>query len=129
MVMTASNDKSSSKRHAAASFGRVVDDVQRLGENIADAAASGRDDVSSDLRRLSADVARLRDTVADIAKTMAAEVGDAATGLGEDVTSAAMDQAKTLLSEAEAVARRNPLGVVFGAFGIGILIGLMKGRH
>ena len=127
--MTASSDKSSTKRHAAASFGRVVDDVQRLSENIADAAASGRDDVSSDLRRISADVVRLRDTVAEIAKTMASEVGDAATGLGEDVTSAAKDQAKTLLSEAEAVARRNPWGVVIGALGIGILIGLVKGRR
>ncbi|MGZ9143809.1 MAG: hypothetical protein ACXW4O_15885 [Candidatus Binatia bacterium] len=127
--MTASNDKSSSKRHAEASIGRLVDDVQRVSENIANAAASGRDDVSADLRRLSADVARLRDTVADIAKTMAAEVGDAATGIGEDVSSAAKDQAKTLLSEAEAVARRNPLGVVIGALGIGILIGLLKGRR
>ena len=129
MVTTASNDKRSSQRHAAASFGRVVEDVQRLSENIAEVAASGRDDVSSDLRRLSADVTRLRDTVADIAKTMAAEVGDAATGLGEDVTSAAKDQAKTFLSEAEAIARRNPLGVVIGALGIGILIGLIKGRR
>ena len=60
---------------------------------------------------------------------MAVEVGDAATGLGEDVTSAAKDQAKTLLSEAEAVARRNPLGVVIGALGIGILIGLAKGSR
>ena len=127
--MTASNDKSSSKRHAAASFGSVVDDVQQLSENIADAAASGRDDVSADLRRLSADVARLRNTVAEIAKTMAVEVGDAASSIGEDAASAAKDQAKTLLSEAEAVARRNPLAVVIGAFGIGILIGLMKGRH
>lgn len=110
-------------------MGRLVEDVQKVSENIADAATSGRDDISADLRRLSADVARLRDTVADIAKTMAAEVGDAATGIGENVSSAAKDQAKTLLSEAEAVARHNPLGVVIGAFGIGILIGLMKGRH
>lgn len=110
-------------------MGRLVEDVQKVSEKIADAAASGRDDVSADLRRLSADVARLRDTVADIAKTMAVEVGDAATGFGADVSSAAKGQANTLLSEAEAVARRNPLGVVVGAFGIGILIGLMKGRH
>jgi hypothetical protein len=58
-----------------------------------------------------------------------AEVGEAATGIGGDVASAAKDQANTLLSEFEAVARRNPLGVVFGAFGIGMLIGIMKGRR
>ena len=33
------------------------------------------------------------------------------------------------VSEAEAIARRNPLGVVIGALGIGILIGLVKGRR
>lgn len=128
-MMTASSEKSASKRHAEASIGRLVDDVQRVSEKISDAAASGRDDVSEDLRRLSADVAKLRDTVADIAKTMAVDVGDAATGFGADFSSAAKEQAKTLLSEAEAVARRNPLGVVLGAFGIGVLIGFMKGRH
>lgn len=125
-MMTASNK---SKRHAAASFGRVVDDLQRVSENIADAAASGRDDISVDLHRLSADIAKLRDTIAEVAKTMAAEVGDAASSLGEDATSAAKDQAETLLSEAEAIARRNPLAVVIGALGIGILIGLVKGRR
>jgi len=117
------------RRQAEAAIGRIGDDVQRATENVADAAASGRDDISADLRRLSADVARLRDTVADIAKTMAVEVGEAATDIGAEVKSAAKGQAKTLLSEAEAVARHNPLGVVMGAFGIGILIGLMKGRH
>jgi hypothetical protein len=60
---------------------------------------------------------------------MAAEVGEAATDIGEDIASAAKDQAKTLLSEVEAVARRNPLGVLIGAFGIGLLIGMMKGRR
>ena len=51
------------------------------------------------------------------------------TGIGEDVASAAKDQANTLLSEFEASARRHPLGVVIGAFGIGLAIGLIKGRH
>ena len=60
---------------------------------------------------------------------MSAAVGEAATGIGEDITSSAKDQANSLLSEFEAVARRNPLGVVIGAFGICILIGLMKVRR
>ena len=34
-----------------------------------------------------------------------------------------------MLAEFEAIARRNPLGVVIGAFGIGVFIGLTKGRH
>ena len=60
---------------------------------------------------------------------MTAEVGEAATGIGGDVASAAKDQANTLLSEFETIARRNPLGVVIGAFGIGMLLGIMKGRR
>jgi len=34
-----------------------------------------------------------------------------------------------MLAELEAATRRNPLGVVIGAVGIGMLIGLMKGRR
>ena len=130
--MTVADDKGpagSSKRHAESATGRIGDDVQRAKENISDAAATARDDIAVNLRRLSADVISLKDTVAELAKTVTAEVGEAATGIGGDVASAAKDQANTLLSEFEAVARRNPLGVVIGAFGIGMLIGIMKGRR
>jgi hypothetical protein len=130
--MVAADDEGpvgSGKRRAEAAAGRIGDDVQRAKENIADAAASARDDIAADLRRVSADVARLKDTVSELAKTVTAEVGEAATGIGEDIASAAKNQANSLLSEFEAVARRNPLGVVIGAFGIGLLIGLVKGRR
>jgi hypothetical protein len=109
--------------------GRIGDDVQRARENISEAAASARDDIAAELRRLSADVGSLKDTVAELAKIVTAEVGEAATDIGEDIASTAKAQANTLLSEFEAVARRNPLGVVIGAFGIGLLIGLVKGRR
>ena len=102
---------------------------QRVKENVSEAAASARDDIAADLRRLSADVVSLKDTVAELAKSVTTEVGGAATGIGEDIASAAKDKANTLLSEFEAAARRNPLGVVIGAVGIGMLIGLMKGRR
>jgi BMFP domain-containing protein YqiC len=130
--MTVADDKGpagSSKRDAKTATGPISDDVQRAKENISDAAATAGDDIAVNLRRLSADVISLKDTVAGLAKTVTAEVGEAATGIGRDVASAAKDQANTLLSEFEAVARRNPLAVVFGAFGIGMLIGIMKGRH
>ena len=103
--------------------------MQRAKDNISEAAASARDDIAADLRRLSADVTSLKDTVAKLAKTTTAEVGGAATGIGEGIASAAKDQANTMLAEFEAIARRNPLGVVIGAFGIGVFIGLIKGRH
>ena len=130
--MTVANDKSaagSGKQHTESATGRIGDDVQRAKENISEAATSARDDIAVDLRRLSADVISLKDTVAELAKTVTAEVGEAATGIGEDIASAAKDKANNLLSEFEAAARRNPLGVVIGALGIGMVIGLMKGRR
>jgi hypothetical protein len=119
----------SSKRHAETAAGRIGDDVQRAKEAVSGSVASGRDDIAADLRRLSDDVAGLRDTVAGLAKTVAADVGAAAADIGGDIASTAKDQASSLLSEFEAVARRNPLGVVIGAFGLGLLMGLARGRH
>ena len=130
--MTVADDKGPAgpgKRQTESATGRIGDDVQRAKDNISDATASARDDIAADLRRLNADVVSLKDTVAELAKTVTAEVGGAATGIGEDIASAAKDKANTLLSEFEAAARRNPLGVVIGAFGIGMFIGLMKGRR
>lgn len=130
--MTAADDKGPAgpgKRQTESTTDRIGEDVQRAKDNISDATASARDDIAADLRRLSADVVSLKDTVAELAKTVTAEVGGAATGIGEDIASAAKDKANTLLSEFEAAARRNPLGVVIGAFGIGMFIGLMKGRR
>ena len=130
--MTAADDKGPAgpgKRQTESTTGRIGEDVQRAKDNISDATASARDDIAADLRRLSADVVSLKDTVAELAKTVTAEVGGAATDIGEDIASAAKDKANTLLSEFEAAARRNPFGVVIGAFGIGMFIGLMKGRR
>ena len=125
-VVEAMAPAGSSKQHAKSATSRVGDDVQRA-KNISEAGASARDDIAADLRRLSGDVTSLKDTVAALTKTVRAEVGEAATGTGEDIASAA--KANTLISQIEAGARRHPLGVVSGAFGIGMLIGLMKGRH
>jgi hypothetical protein len=116
-------------RHTESPAGRIRDDVQRAKENISEAAVAARDDIAADLRRLSADVVSLKDTVAELAKAVTVEVGEAGASVGEDIASAAKNKANTLLSEFEAAARRNPLGVVIGALGIGVLIGLMKGRH
>ncbi|MGA2126239.1 MAG: hypothetical protein ABSG76_08810 [Xanthobacteraceae bacterium] len=119
----------SSKRTAETAAGRIGDDVQRAKEAVSDSIASGRDDIAADLRRLSDDVTGLRDTVAGLAKAVAANVGEAASDIGGDIASTARDQASSMLSEFEAVARRNPLGVVIGAFGLGLLIGMARGRH
>jgi ElaB/YqjD/DUF883 family membrane-anchored ribosome-binding protein len=130
--MAGESDKSprgEEKGPTEASSSRIGDDVRRARENISSATASAREDMAADLRRLSADVLSLRDTVASLAKIVATEIGEAATDIGEDITSAAKDQKKTLLSEFDSVVRRHPFGVVIGAFAIGMLFGLQKGRH
>jgi BMFP domain-containing protein YqiC len=130
--MAVENEKSplvEKKGPTEASSSRIGDDVRRARENISSATASAREDIAADLRRLSADVLSLRDTVAGLAKIVATEIGEAATDIGEDITSAAKGQKKTLLSEFDSVVRRHPFGVVIGAFAIGMLFSLQKGRH
>jgi hypothetical protein len=130
--MSVAEDKApvgSSKQRAKSATDCVNDDVRQATEKISEAGASARDDIAADLRGLRADVTGLKDTIVALAKTVTAEVGEAATGIGEDIASAGKHQATTLLSEFEAGARRHPFGVVLGAFGVGMLIGLMKGRH
>lgn len=123
------NPAGASDQHTEASVGRIGEDVQRAKENIFGAAAAARGDIAAELNRLSADVINLRDTITALAKTVAVQVGDAGTNVSDDITSSAKEHANALLSEFDAIARRNPLGVVIGAFGIGMLIGMMKGRR
>jgi ElaB/YqjD/DUF883 family membrane-anchored ribosome-binding protein len=117
------------KKEAEATANRVGGEFQRARDQLSQTAAAGRDDIADDLRKLSDDVAQLKDTVAELAKTMASEVGEAATDIGAELASSAKDQASTFVSEFEKVARRNPLGVVAAALGIGFVIGIMRGRH
>jgi ElaB/YqjD/DUF883 family membrane-anchored ribosome-binding protein len=45
------------------------------------------------------------------------------------MTSAASEQAKTIATEFESMARRNPLGAIAGALFIGVLIGRLGRRN
>lgn len=129
MAVSDKNPERSGEPPAEASIGRIAEDVQRAQQNISGAAASASEEIAVHLNRLSGDIASLRDTVATLAKTVTGQIGEAGASVGEDIKSTAKDQAGALLSELETAARRNPLGFVFGAFGIGMLIGLIKGRH
>ena len=115
-------------------------------------ASSDNDDVRRDrlgqtLSQLSRDVASLKNTFAllasqaggEAAKTMrnmsdavASQVGDAASGVADtssDLATSARQQAKTVASELEAMARRNPLGTIAGTLVVGVIIGMMtRGR-
>ncbi|WOJ88288.1 hypothetical protein RZS28_10575 [Methylocapsa polymorpha] len=50
-------------------------------------------------------------------------------GGGSEMASAATKQAKTLASEIESMARRNPLGAIASALIIGLLIGVLGRRN
>jgi ElaB/YqjD/DUF883 family membrane-anchored ribosome-binding protein len=106
------------------------------------AATNPLDSGSADFKTLQRDLNNLKDTVTNfIARTtneaaksarelrtsivgQASDVAD----MGADVASTAGRQAKSLANEFEAMARRNPLGVIAGALVVGVLIGLMGRR-
>ena len=96
---------------------------------------------------LRADLNGLKDTVAkflspvsgeaaksarEVTSSVADQVGSVASdyvGKGAEMTSAANEQAKTIASELESMARRNPLGAIAGAVLIGVLIGWLGRRN
>jgi ElaB/YqjD/DUF883 family membrane-anchored ribosome-binding protein len=105
------------------------------------------DGLSAEMSNLRRDVASLKDTfgrlasqaggeaaktVRGMSQTVASQVGSATSGVtdaGSEIASAAKEHAKTLVSELEGMARRNPLGTMAGALLVGIIIGMMsRGR-
>jgi ElaB/YqjD/DUF883 family membrane-anchored ribosome-binding protein len=63
--------------------------------------------------------------VADRVSDMAGEVAQRGTAMASTAT----DQAKSLASELEAMARRNPIGALAGAVMVGIMIGMFGRRN
>jgi hypothetical protein len=110
-------------------------------------AAESTPPVGDPISQLSRDVANLKDTlgrlvsqvgdrgvkaVQGMRQSVASQVGSAATGMagtGSDLVSTATGHAKTLASELEDMARRNPLGTIVGALLVGAVLGMMsRGR-
>ena len=105
------------------------------------------DGLSEEMSNLRRDVASLKDTFARLAsqaggevaktvrgmsQTVASQVGSTTSGVtdaGSELASAAKEHAKTLVSELEVMARRNPLGTIAGALLVGVIVGMMsRGR-
>ncbi len=125
----------------------LLDSVARGKDAISAATAEAMNSAGSDLTALRADLNGLKDTVTkfisqvsseaaksarEVTSSVADQVGSVATdyvGKGADMTSAASEQAKTVASELESMARRNPLGAIAGAMLIGVFIGLLGRRN
>jgi ElaB/YqjD/DUF883 family membrane-anchored ribosome-binding protein len=118
-----------------------------FGSQGAESENAGQGGSREDLNRLRRDVASLTEKVGRLAsqaggeamkaarsmsETVASQVGDAAGGVaeaGSELASSAREHAKTLASELEGMARRNPLGTIAGALVLGVIIGMMtRGR-
>jgi ElaB/YqjD/DUF883 family membrane-anchored ribosome-binding protein len=151
---------SSSPRSSAQPFGEALQNsaeslrndvgeaIERGRSNIADSAHAAGDDLAQDLARLRADMTKMQETLSafvseiggeaartasSVGHSVVKEVGSAASSIadaGAEIAGSAKDQAKTLASELEATARKNPLGALAAALLAGIVIGLMtRGRN
>ena len=125
---TADNPRESIASHSAQAVSAAASDAQ-------DAAGADLKAMQRDLRELKEAIANLvsraGDGAAKSAREIAGQVSTAASDLadkGVSVASVATDQAKTLVTEVENIARRNPLGALAGAVVIGVLIGMMRRR-
>jgi ElaB/YqjD/DUF883 family membrane-anchored ribosome-binding protein len=120
----------------------VASSISRGKEAVSAAASDAMDTAAADLKGLQSDLSDLKETgaklvsragdeVAKSARGIAGQVSTAASDLAEkgaNVASVATDQAKTLVTEVENIARRNPLGALAGAVVVGVLIGIMGRR-
>ena len=144
---------SESKSFTAIEDESVRSELSEAGSPLLDSVARGKDAISavtaeamnsagSDLTALRADLNGLKDTVTqvsseaaksarEVTSSVADQVGGVATdvGKGAEMTAAASEQAKTVASDLESMARRNPLGAIAGAVLIGVLIGLLGRRN
>ena len=120
----------------------VASSISRGTEAVSAAASDAIDTAGVDLKALQSDLNNLKETVAKLvsragdeaaksAREIAGQVSTAASDLAEkgaNVASEATGQAKTLVTEVENIARRNPLGALAGAVLVGVLIGMMGRR-
>ncbi len=120
----------------------VASSINRAKEAVSAAASDATEAGSDALKALQSDLSELKETVAKLmsraghetaksAREITGQVSTAASDIvekGVNVASAATDQAKTLATELENTARRNPLGALAGAVVVGVLIGMMGRR-
>jgi ElaB/YqjD/DUF883 family membrane-anchored ribosome-binding protein len=122
--------------------GAVASSMSRGKEAVTSAASDATAGAEDNLKALWSDLTDLKDTVAQFisragnetaksAREIAGHVSATASDLAERGSNAALaatDQAKTMASEFEKLARGNPLGAMAGALVVGVVIGMMGRR-
>jgi ElaB/YqjD/DUF883 family membrane-anchored ribosome-binding protein len=121
----------------------VTSSISRGNEAVSAAASDEIDTAGADFKALQSDLSKLKETVAKLASRASDEAAKSARQIAGQVSAAARDlagkkdanvadvatdQAKTLVTELENTARRNPLGALLGAVVVGVLIGMMGRR-
>ena len=120
----------------------LASSISRGKEALGTAASEALEAGGADFKALQRDLSELKETLAKIISRAGDETAKSAREIGGQVSSAAGDiaerganvasvateQAKSLATELENIARRNPLGALVGAVAVGILIGRMGRR-
>lgn len=132
---------------ASGLYASVSESAARGADALSTVAADAMNSAGSELESLRRELNSLKDTVAkyvaqagnetartaqEITSNVTAQLGDVAGSIadkGGEVASIAAKQVKTLGSDLENMARRNPIGALVGALMVGVLIGMMGRRR
>jgi ElaB/YqjD/DUF883 family membrane-anchored ribosome-binding protein len=132
MEVKASGSSGMEANKGAASVTEAMNRGKDAMQNAADDAFSS---ATADLQALRRDLNGLKDTVTKLvghvgneAMRSARDVSSALASSSADIASTATERGKSLASDLETMARRNPLGAIAGAVVIGVLIGMMGRR-
>ncbi|WP_036261066.1 hypothetical protein [Methylocapsa aurea] len=143
---SSANGGESARVGASGLYASVSESAARGADALSTIAADAMNSAGSELESLRSELNSLKDTVAkyvaqagnetartahEITSNVTAQLGDVAGSIadkGGEVASIATKQVKTLGSELENMARRNPIGALAGALMVGVLIGMMGRR-
>jgi ElaB/YqjD/DUF883 family membrane-anchored ribosome-binding protein len=113
----------------AKTSGPVAESLTRSKQAIGSVANDAMDAAASDLESLRRDLNGFKDTLSSFmaqaggeAAKSAREVSDALKAQGAELAVGAAERGKSLISDIEATARRNPIGTLAVAFAIGMVL-------
>src|SRR5262249_46900525 len=100
--------------------------IERGKANLKESTGAAASDLADDLRSLRADVVKIQETLSKHGVEIGTQASQVVKDVGSTLSSTATAQAKTLASDLEEMARKNPLGTLAGTLLVGMVIGLMS---